>query len=382
LSTIILSKCETYNLNLIIKKMEKIFNYFGGIDKLIDKGSKVLLKPNLLSARPPEKAVITHPIFTAALIKILQKIKCKVYVGDSPIWANNVTSYNNLLKKTGYLEMLGTTNAEPINFLGALKKVMVPEFKIIKYFNLPAILKEFDYIISVPKFKTHALTHLTGAIKNSYGFIPKTAKIEYHFMLPEEIDFINMLLDLTLAVKVDFAIMDGILAMEGKGPASGEPRHLGLILFSKDIYSLDYVMAKIMGYKDPFTIPLLNIAKDRGLLNPSEIEIKGEPLESIRPTNFKTIKGKSLTNLIPSPIKRFILNFIRPYPYIEKSLCVKCNICVKVCPKSAISSGNNKTFPNFNYNKCIRCFCCMEACDKGAISTTGGLFSRVFRMIF
>ena len=101
--------------------------------------------------------------------------------------------------------------------------VSYPQGIQAKEFILPKELTEADCVISVSKMKTHALERITGAVKNSYGFIYGRQKAIGHTRYPSADSFARMLVDLNKMVKPRLYLMDGIVAMEGNGPGAGDP---------------------------------------------------------------------------------------------------------------------------------------------------------------
>ena len=121
-------------------------------------------------------------------------------------------------------------------------------------FILPKELLETDCVISLSKMKTHALERITGAVKNSYGFIYGKNKAIGHTRYPSADSFARMLIDLNQYVKPRLYIMDGITAMEGNGPGSGDPIAMNVILMSTDPVALDSVFARLV-YLKPEMVP-------------------------------------------------------------------------------------------------------------------------------
>ena len=100
--------------------------------------------------------------------------------------------------------------------------------------GMTRFIQEADRIIAFPKIKTHAFQFMTLACKIMYGAVPGLTKGAYHARFPSRTSFADMLLDLLTGIKPDLYIMDGIVAMEGQGPANGDPVHLGLVMAATD----------------------------------------------------------------------------------------------------------------------------------------------------
>ena len=122
-------------------------------------------------------------------------------------------------------------------------EVKYPAGKFFKRFTLGKAVLEADTIINLPKLKTHGLTYLTLAVKNIFGCIPGARKAQWHVRTSRQGSeyFARMLLDLHTLINPPLSIVDGIIAMEGKGPGFGNPRDLGLIIAGTDAVAVDAV---------------------------------------------------------------------------------------------------------------------------------------------
>jgi len=106
---------------------------------------------------------------------------------------------------------------------------------------LPRILLDADVFVTMPVLKTHALTYFTGAIKNQWGCVPRYDRIALHYALD------RLLVELNALLRPRLCIMDGIIGMEGRGPANGKPRQLDLLLGSRDPVALDATAMRLVG---------------------------------------------------------------------------------------------------------------------------------------
>jgi len=236
------------------------------------------------------------------------------------------------------------------------------------------VVLERDVIISLPKLKTHEMMYFTGAMKNLFGTIPGLNKSRFHFNFPEKEDFASMIVDLNGALKADYAVMDAIVAMEGPGPGSGYPKHLGFIAASPNLLALDVACASIIGY-NPQEIPILNAALGRKiwLERFDQIEYPVEQPDSVKPELFKKVRVLKDTGFIkkmlPDHLYKLVKNLYVPRPFFSKARCIACGKCVEICPPDAIlieKKGKKKT-ASVDYEKCIRCYCCHEVCPVEAI---------------
>jgi ferredoxin len=221
-----------------------------------------------------------------------------------------------------------------------------------------------DIIISLPKFKTHGLTVMTGAIKNSYGFLPGAQKARLHKIAGSPRRFHEMLVDVFQLRVPDLFIVDAVVGMEGNGPASPDLRDIGLILASDNAVAVDAVMATMMGC-DPGRLRFLQKAKAAGLgdFDLSNIEVIGE-LKKLPDLKLPPLGGEASTGNRALQNRLHDLTLLRPQA--DPELCSGCGTCVDQCAASALSM--NGDMPLVDADKCIACFCCQEICPEKAIA--------------
>lgn len=360
--------CESYDYELVEKKIFECLDSIENIKPKVRTGSKVLVKANLLKKNSPDDAVTTHPTVVEAIVRYFQQLGCKVIVGDSPGGPFNEKSLMAVYKATGMFDVQKRTGCE-LNFDTSFVEVKNDEAKMLKNMKIVKVFDEVDFVVSAAKLKTHAMMTYTGAIKNLYGTIPGVTKAEYHFKMNNIENFANAIVDICEYVKPDLSIIDGIEGMEGDGPSSGDKRFVGLIFASENPYALDTVASKIIGI-DPLSIPILRAVKERNIfsvdindieflgLKPQDIDIKQFKLPVSANVNF--VGGR-----VPKFMENWILNNFRPCPVFDHNICVSCGICAQNCPPKAIDMSKGK--PEVDLKRCIRCFCCHELCPKKAI---------------
>lgn len=362
-------KCRNYEQDLVDRQVDRCLQLMGGLSRYVKKGDRVLLKVNLLSPEPPEKAITTHPAVVAALIKRVQALGAHPVVGDSSggLIVGRSRTHRSFIK-SGIKEVADRLGAETVNFdTAGVVAVDNPRGVEPRLLHIAKPVLDADVVITVPKLKTHSAALFTGAVKNMYGTVPGALKMEYHRLAPRPADFTRILLDIFQVTKPHLAVMDGIMAMEGNGPAAGSPKHLGLILASSDSVALDAVACHIIGL-NPERVSTLQQAAGRNLGQAclAKIQVVGTDIAELPVRDFK-LPSNALLERVPSFIGSYLLGMLRARPVIQKDKCTGCRICVDNCPAGAIRFADS---PLVDYRTCIDCLCCHELCPQRAFILT------------
>lgn len=373
-----LARCGSYQLPVLENSLKKLLGLLGGIGKFIKNGDRVLIKINLLSGKPPEKAVTTHPSLVEAVVNLVKEAGGIPAIGDSPGERATITGLARAYRIAGFEEVSRKTSVPLVSFEDDVMEVENSQGRLYKKFTVTKRIKDFDVIISLPKLKTHPLTCITAGVKNNFGFIPGLRKTEFHLKLPDSELFSQMLVDLLDTVKIDLVILDAIVAMEGNGPAGGAPRKVGAILASKNPVASDFVACKLIGYKNPFDIPTNRIAVERKMFLPGNMEILGEKIEDLEVKDFKRI-SQDVSQKIPQFLMKGLKSLLSPKPKIIDELCNRCFYCLEICPVKCVGRTKNGK-PSIRYSTCIRCFCCQELCSQGAIITERPWWVKLFKV--
>jgi len=357
-------KARDYDCAQIYAAVEKGVKLIGGLEKVVRPRNKVFVKVNHLPpASLAERGIVTHPIFVEAVLELLKRTDADVTVGDD-IESDTEDGF----QVSGFREMCKRAGVRLVN----LREAGFTEAKcnghFLKEVYLSTIALDADVIINLPKLKTHSLTIFTGGVKNMYGTIPNGLRTRFHGEHMRNEDFSQVLTDIFSAVTPQLTIMDGIIAMEGEGPASGGLRKLGIILASQDTIALDAVATNIIGL-DSMDIYTTRYSDERGLGvgNFQNIEVVGERIEDVRVPDFRLPAGTTnlLARRVPQFVSRPLLGQLSVRPRVIEHQCTGCLECVRICPVSAISISGKTA--KINHSICIQCMCCHEVCRFNAI---------------
>jgi len=380
MSKVVLIRCESYKYETVKKCIERGILLLGGISLFAQKEENVLLKPNILVGEAPEKCVTTNPAVFKAVAEILIKNGVNVTYGDSPA----IGKTSKAAKKAGLTQAADEFNIKLADFKNGID-VFFDEGIQKRKFTIAKAVFDNDAVISLPKLKTHGLEKFTGAIKNQFGCIPGVLKGEFHLKLPGADDFAKMLVDLNKFVKPRLYIMDGIYGMEGNGPRGGTPKRMNILIFSSDPVALDATVCRLIKV-NPKYVPTTKYGMQAGIGSflEKDIELLGDDFDSFFTDDFK-IDRKPIKSTNPGFFSNFMNNRIVQKPYIEKEKCVRCGVCVSMCPanpKAVFFKDDDKsTVPVYNYDNCIRCFCCQEICPESAIQLKTPFLRKIINAI-
>jgi uncharacterized protein (DUF362 family)/Pyruvate/2-oxoacid:ferredoxin oxidoreductase delta subunit len=321
---------------------------------------KVLVKPNVLRVSKPEEGVTTHPAVLRAVVEKLEQMNpARIVVGDNP----GLFSYGaneNGFEATGLLDAAKGYYRNIGN--DSVKVDFDPNYS--DRLSVSREIMEADVVISLPKFKTHGLTVMTGGIKNSYGFLPGAQKAMLHRKAGEPKRFHDVVVDVFRLRIPDLFILDAVVGMEGNGPASPDLRTLNRIMASDNAVALDATMSRMMGL-EPGKLRFLQKAADQGLgsFEADAIEIIGD-LTIIPDFKLPPLGGEAITE--STALQELIRGKTLLRPKADPELCTGCETCVEQCPVCALSMSDN--LPEVDADTCIMCFCCQEICPEKAIT--------------
>jgi len=365
-STVALISCSSYDPTTVSGAIRRGVDLLGGIEQFVRPGERLLFKPNILAGETPSRAVTTHPTVLSECLKLFSEAGGECVFGDSPgLEGSRHAAEGSELMEAG----LGAGAR-----YGDFRSVETRDYALGQFenaFPLARALAECDGVINLPKAKVHQLTRITGAVKNLYGCIPGKRKAAYHIKYPDVIDFCRLLSELNLAIKPRLHIMDAVVAMEGNGPRSGDPKRIAALLLSSDPVALDATFARLIAL-DPTNVPTITVGAEMGVgvFEETSVRVVGDDPQAMRDPSFAVTRLPVLANASLAHYD-WLKALTLPKLTIDAKRCTHCGLCVQACPVpgKAISfrNGRRDRPPVYNHKACIRCYCCLEMCPNRAI---------------
>jgi uncharacterized protein (DUF362 family)/Pyruvate/2-oxoacid:ferredoxin oxidoreductase delta subunit len=368
---VVLQAAATYERPQVEAAVERLLAPLGGMAAFVRPGQKVLLKPNMLSGKEPEKAVTTHPEIVRAVIRQVQQAGGIVSVGDSP----GIGSPRQVAMRCGILPVIEETGATFAPFSESVK--IRPRGGTFHELEIARDLLDADVVINLPKLKTHQMMGLTAGVKNLFGAVVGIRKPRLHLQAgTDKAFFALMLLELAEQLRPALTLVDAITAMEGEGPGSGDPVHVGALLAGASPLAVDTVATALVGLS-PEAVWTQKVALQTGRpgCRLEEVEILGDRLETLRVRGFRQAKATDVNFGLPPLLKNVLKNSLTARPVPDLQLCKRCGICIEACPPQAMEINDSGL--HIDYPRCIRCFCCQELCPHGALLTRQGLLLRL-----
>jgi uncharacterized protein (DUF362 family) len=250
-------------------------------------GARVLLKPNLVEHRP-DAPVNTDPRLVAAVVRVLRSLgAAEVTVGEAP---GHRRDGEALLEGSGLGPLLRALDCPflDLNYEDPVDLPLTDDLCGLGTLPVARPVLDTDLVISLPKLKTHHWAGVTLSMKNLFGALcgaelgwPKNG---LHWAGIDEV-----IVDLWRSLDPAFAIVDGVVGMEGDGPIMGEPVPAGLLVMGEHLPAVDAHAARLMGIA-PERVPSLRLARAHGgTIAASRIELDGEP---VAPRDFALPPGK------------------------------------------------------------------------------------------
>ncbi len=258
-----------------------------GVGPQAVRGRSILLKPNLIETVAGAPHVCTHPQVVRAAAEAWLRLGAKrVVVGEG---SGHSRDMHRVLEETGLAQVL---REYKIAFVDLNNDELVVRKNAcgltgLRCLTFPAVVDQVDWIVSIAKMKTHHWAGVTLSLKNMLGLMPGIVygwpKNIFHWAgIPQSI------LDINATVRAHFAIVDGIVGMEGDGPILGTPRNAGALVLGGNLAAVDATAARVMGI-DPLRVPYLRAARGRlGTISAERIHQRGEALAVVQ-TEFELL---------------------------------------------------------------------------------------------
>ncbi len=274
-----IGKTDSYNHNLVPILLGG-FQELGVAPQEI-KGKRILLKPNLVETRQDAPHINTHPLVIQAAVEAFLHLGAKsVVVGEGPGHRRDALQ---ILEEAGLADVLYEDRIPfvSLNDMTGFSQPNAGQQTNLKTIIFPDIFQEIDWVVSMAKLKTHHWAGVTLSMKNLFGTLPGLyygwpKNVLHHAGIHESI------LDITATLRPHFAIIDGIIGMEGDGPIMGTPKPAGVIVMGRDLPAVDATGARLMGI-DPYKIPYLNQASNwLGAVKEETIKQVGETISTVQ----------------------------------------------------------------------------------------------------
>jgi uncharacterized protein (DUF362 family) len=281
-----IAKAASYDVDLvsIIKNGMRELGFYTQVS-----GKRVLLKPNLLEASEKAPYIHTHPHLIRAVAKAMLKLDAKsVVVGEGSAHYREI---ERLASETGLDELLAEDKIRLVDLNS--DELVIREntggLTGLKSLTFPATTDQVDLVVSMPKMKTHHWAGVTLSMKNMFGLMPGIVygwpKNIFHC-----VDITKSILDINATLPAHFAIVDGIVGMEGDGPLAGEPKPANVIIMGQNLTAVDATAARIMRI-NPWKIPHLKSASGwLGTVGKDNIIQVGEQIAQLQ-TSFSLLDG-------------------------------------------------------------------------------------------
>ena len=371
MAEVTLAHCASYDPVEVGESLKDVLSRLPAVGAEALQGRRVLIKPNLLAAREPGRGVTTHPAVVGAAVDFLRERGADVCVGDSPGGA--VRGVERVWENTGMAALSRSKGVDLVNFeAGGWTERSVEG----RTYAVARVLDGIDLIVNAAKFKTHVLTLLTGAVKNTFGCVPGFHKSALHLKYPRPKAMSRAIVDVFSLIRPWLSIMDAVESMDRNGPSSGRVVKTGLIGASMDAVALDSVFARLAGV-DPLKVPVISEARGRGLgeARLDAMGIQGETLEEYALADFEVPSNWAFM-LLPGMLAKLVRKFVWVRPRILEEVCTGCRLCSDMCPAGAIDFESGAAV--VNAKMCTSCLCCHEACPEGAVAVEMSRTAKLF----
>lgn len=310
MSQVSLIKAQSYQISELRQSLENLLAPLGGMSAFVNKDDRTLLKPNLLTASRPTKECTTRPEIVYCVAEMVKEAGGKPFLGDSPAFGSAM----GVAKANGLLQVCQELDIPIIEFKGHKYQVESDKFA---HLRLSKEAMEADVVINLPKIKSHMQLTMTMGVKNLFGCVPGKMKAWWHMEAGKNAEYFGqMLVETAKAIQPNLTIIDGIIGHEGNGPSGGEPREIGVLGASADVFALDVAIADILNVSSEI-VPTLKAQEKLGLcadindidfplLHPRDLLVSDWKLPAVlMPIDF------GLPRVLKSTFKHLYIRFIK-----------------------------------------------------------------------
>jgi len=252
-----------------------------GVSSSEIKGKRILLKPNLVETHADLTHINTHPLVVRGTVEAFLSLGAQeVLVGEGPGHRRDTL---DVLETSGLGEVLYEDHIRFLNLNYEEGRTIRNQGRqsTLPTLIFPKVFQAIDWIVSLAKLKTHHWTGATLSMKNLFGVMPGI-----YYGWPKNVlhqaGITNSIIDINATLKPHFAIVDGIIGMEGDGPIMGSPKPAGLLIMGRNFAAVDATCCRVMGI-DPHKINYLIRANNwLGPIHQSQIEQRGEPIMAVQ----------------------------------------------------------------------------------------------------
>lgn len=305
-----LISAKSYEFSPLRSALERLLAPWGGMSAFVQPGNRVLLKPNLLTGSRSGKECTTRPELVYTVARMVLDVGGLPFIGDSPAFG----SARGVAIANGYQSILDELQIPILDFQGQRYQTVSESFN---HLLLSREAMDADVVINLPKVKSHVQLTLTLGVKNLFGCVPGKMKAWWHMEAGKDQQrFGEMLVETARAIAPNLTIADGILGHEGNGPSNGQPRELGVLAASPDVFALDRALVEVLQIQ-PELIPTITAAQRLGvsaaldeiefpLAHPAELAIANWQLpDHLIPIDF------ALPRVVKSTFKHLYIRFIQ-----------------------------------------------------------------------
>lgn len=291
---VFIGQAPSYDIDLTAIIRDGLVTLGIGRDQL--RGKRILLKPNLVETATGHAHINTHPTVVVAAAEVFRRFDAAdVFVAEGQGHRRDSIL---VLDESGMGQALAEAKLRFVDLNhDDVESVAKPtNWTTLETLYLPKTVLAADWVVSMPKMKTHHWAGITCSMKNFFGVMPGIVygwpkNVLHYAGIPESI------LDINAAVRPAFSIVDGIIGMEGDGPIMGTPKHVGAIVMGRNLPAVDATCVRLMGL-NPYGVPYLQKASGKlGPIHEGNIAQRGEPISTLR-TRFQMIDAPHLRQIL------------------------------------------------------------------------------------